>query len=180
MFCLVIKCHHKSCWQLIVFMSSVLFNFIETKTRANVHLMKRSKYLFLFWQIFKVTVMLFQLRWSSQQAWGASSASASSWSGSVCVFRASEKVKRTDFMNNHEEALWVNVRHHFPAWLRDSKIVINHLCWCFQWGKPLRDSRKVSRPWRQKECASPWSRCWVSDECNDVPFTFIKLINAII
>ena len=50
MFCLVFKCHHKSCWQLIVFMSSVLFDFIETKTSANMHLMKQIC-VFLFWQM---------------------------------------------------------------------------------------------------------------------------------
>ena len=75
-------------------------------------------------------------------------------------------------------------RHHLDtSFLHDSvtlKMVINHHCWYFQWGKPLRDSRKVSQPWRQKECASPWSRCWVSDEFNDFPITFIKLFNVII
>ena len=95
-----------------------------------------------------------------------------------CQYLSSEHQKRlAGIMRKFNQ--WTSV----TSFLHDSvtlKMFINHRCWYFQWGKPLRDSRKVSQPWRQKECASLWSRCWVSDECNDFPFTFIKLFNVII
>ena len=145
---------------------------MSSKTRANVHLFQQYVFLYILTN-FQTNHFVVSVEMELTTCWRRVLVLSFLMIGaSICL----------PSIRKGEQESWGSSlgKRPSPVSCMTLKMVINHRCWYFQWGKPLRDSRKVSQPWRQKECASPWSRCWVSDECNDFPFTFIKIFNVII